>query len=245
MNSRSNNPPGASHQEADHVRTSSCPSATRYRAERPGLAAGGRPADAAEQPRPGGRRAPRQARRLRRHGEGGPRLAFLRRDGADPAHPQAGRDHARPVRPAGRRHADPRVGPAGPHRQLQPGRGLGQLGGVPPAGSPRPDHVRADDGRLLDLHRHPGHPPGHLRDLRRRRREEVRRHAGRHHHPHRRPRRHGRRPAAGRHHERRRRDLRRLRPARHRPPHRAPLPRRQGRLPRPRPPAGHRGPGPA
>ncbi|CAM5398759.1 Urocanate hydratase OS=Streptomyces albaduncus OX=68172 GN=hutU PE=3 SV=1 [Streptomyces griseoloalbus] len=43
-------------------------------------------------------------------------------------------------------------------RQLQPGRGLGQLGGVPPAGSPRPGHVRADDGRLLDRHRHPGHP---------------------------------------------------------------------------------------
>lgn len=37
--------------------------------------------------------------------------------------------------------------------------------------------------RLLDLHRHPGHPPGHLRDLRRRRRQEVRRHPRRHHHP--------------------------------------------------------------
>ena len=34
-----------------------------------------------------------------------------------------------------------------------------------------PHHVRADDRRFLDLHRHPGHPPGHLRDLRRRRRE--------------------------------------------------------------------------
>ncbi len=31
-----------------------------------------------------------------------------------------------------------------------------------------PDHVRADDRRLVDLHRHPGHPPGHLPDLRRR-----------------------------------------------------------------------------
>jgi hypothetical protein len=27
-----------------------------------------------------------------------------------------------------------------------------------------PDHVRPDDRRLVDLHRHPGHPPGHVRD---------------------------------------------------------------------------------
>ena len=66
--------------------------------------------------------------------------------------------------PAGRRAADPRVGAAGADRQLQPGRRVGQLGRVPPAGAARPDHVRADDRRLVDLHRHPGHPPGHLRD---------------------------------------------------------------------------------
>ncbi len=29
-----------------------------------------------------------------------------------------------------------------------------------------PDHVRPDDGRLVDLHRHPGDPAGHVRDLR-------------------------------------------------------------------------------
>ena len=73
----------------------------------------------------------------------------------------------------------------------------------------RPDDVRPDDGRLVDLHRHPGHPAGHLRDLRRRRREAVRRHPRRDHHAYRRARRHGRRPAAGRDHERRRRDLHR------------------------------------
>lgn len=203
MNIHSNNPPGAQ-PPGGRPCPDLVPSERHAVPSRaPGLAAGGRPADAAEQPRPGGRRAPRQARRLRRHGQGGPRLALLRRDGADPAHPQAGRDDARPVRPPGRRHADPRVGPARPHRQLQPRRRLGQLGGVPPPGGPRPDHVRADDGRLLDLHRHPGHPPGHLRDLRRRRRQEVRRHPGRDHHPHRRPRRHGRRPAPRGHHERR------------------------------------------
>ena len=206
------------------------------------MAAGSRPADAPEQPRPRGRRAPRQARRLRRHRQGGPRLALLRRDGPHAADAQAGRDDARPVRPPGRRHADPRVGAARPHRQLQPGRRLGQLGGVPPPGGPRPDHVRPDDRRLLDLHRHPGHPPGHLRDVRRRRREEVRRHPRRDDHPHRRARRHGRRPAARRHDERRRRDLYRRRPARHRAPHRAPLPGRQGRHPGARPPARRRGP---
>ena len=75
-----------------------------------------------------------------------------------------------------------------------------------------PDHVRPDDRRLLDLHRHPGHPAGHLRDLRRRRREAVRRHPGRHPDPDRRLRRHGRRPAARRHHERRRLPDRRRRP---------------------------------
>ena len=63
-----------------------------------------------------------------------------------------------------------------------------------------------------------------------------------HDHPHRRTRRHGRRPAARRHHERRRRDLHRRRPARHRAPHRAPLPGRAGRLPRARAPARRRGP---
>ena len=109
-------------------------------------------------------------------------------------------------------HAHPRVGAAGAHRQLQPGRRLGHLARVPPARAARPHHVRPDDRRLVDLHRHPGHPAGHLRDVRRRRREAVRRHAGRHAHPHRRLRRHGRRPAARRHPERRRLPGRRRRP---------------------------------
>ena len=114
------------------------------------------------------------------------------------------RDDARAVRPAGRRAAHPRVGAAGADRQLQPGRRLGHLAGVPPARAARPDHVRPDDRRLVDLHRHPGHPAGHLRDVRRRRRQAVRRHAGRHAHPHRRLRRHGRRAAARGHAQRRR-----------------------------------------
>ena len=42
-----------------------------------------------------------------------------------------------------------------------------------------PDDVRPDDRRLVDLHRHAGHPAGHLRDVRRRGQEAVRRHAAR------------------------------------------------------------------
>ena len=36
-----------------------------------------------------------------------------------------------------------------------------------------PDDVRPDDGGLLDLHRHAGHPAGHLRDVRRDRGEAT------------------------------------------------------------------------
>ena len=170
-------------------------------------------ADADEQPRPRERRAPRRPRRLRRHRPGRPRLAVLRRDGPHPDHPGGRRDDARPVRPAGRRACGPTSGRRGcssPTPTSSPR--LGHLAGVPPAGAARPDHVRPDDRRLVDLHRHPGHRPGHLRDVRRRRREAVRRHAGRDPHPDRRLRRHGRRPAAGRHPQRRRLPDRRRRP---------------------------------
>ena len=51
---------------------------------RAGVAAGGRPADADEQPRPGGGRAPRRPGGLRRHREGGPGLAVVPRAGAHP-----------------------------------------------------------------------------------------------------------------------------------------------------------------
>ena len=39
---------------------------------------------------------------------------------------------------------------------------VGHLGRVSPAGGDGPDHVRPDDGRQLDLHRHPGHLARHL-----------------------------------------------------------------------------------
>ena len=96
------------------------------------------------------------------------------------------RDDARAVGQAGRRAAHPRVGAAGADRQLQPRARLGELGRVPSARTPGPDDVRADDRRVVDLHRHAGHPPGHVRVLRRDRPQALRRHAGRHADRHRR-----------------------------------------------------------
>ena len=52
-------------------------------------------------------------------------------------HARGRRDAARAVRQAGRRVPHPRVGPARADRQLQPGRRLGDLAGVPRASRPR------------------------------------------------------------------------------------------------------------
>ena len=114
------------------------------------------------------------------------------------------RDAARAERKAGRRLPHARRSAARPDRQLAPRAALGDLGRVPPPRSARPDHVRPDDGRLVDLHRHPGHPPGHLRDVRRVRPPALRRHARRTARRDRRARRHGRRAAARGDDERRR-----------------------------------------
>ncbi len=187
----------------------------RYRDQLQGLAAGSRHAHAHEQPGPGGRRGAGPAHRVRRRRQGGARLEELRRHRRHAAPPQGRRDAAGAVGQAGRRVPDARVRAARAHRQRQPGGRLGQLGRVPPARRPGPDDVRPDDGRQLDLHRHAGHPAGHLPDVRRRRAEALRRRPQRPARAHRRPRRHGRRPAAGRHHGRRRHDLRRGRPAPH------------------------------
>ncbi len=81
--------------------------------------------------------------------------------------PRRRRDAARPERQAGRRAADPRVGAARADRELEPRRALGDLGRLPRARAAGPDDVRPDDRRVLDLHRDPGDPAGHLRDLRR------------------------------------------------------------------------------
>ena len=145
------------------------------RALRARLAAGGRAAHAAEQPRPRGRRAPRRPRRLRRHRPAARSWEAFDALVPHAAHAQGRRDDARAVGQAGRRHAHARVGAARAHRQQQPRPGLGDLAGVPPPRAPRPDHVRPDDRRQLDLHRHAGHRAGHLRDVRRHRREALRR----------------------------------------------------------------------
>ena len=121
------------------------------------------------------------------------------------------RDAARAVGQAGRRVPDPPLGAARADRQRQPRRRLGQLGRVPPARRAGPHHVRPDDGRLVDLHRHPGHPAGHLRDLRRGRAQALRRRPRRRARADRRPGRHGRRAAAGRHDGGRARSWRRSR----------------------------------
>ena len=88
-----------------------------------------------------------------------------------------------------------------------------------------PDHVRPDDRRIVDLHRYPGHPPGHVRDVRGGGRETVRWHARRHADADRRLWRDGRRPAAGGHHERRCLPGHRCRPAPAGAPGGQPVPR--------------------
>ena len=73
---------------------------------------------------------------------------------------------------------------------------MGDLGAFPRARSQGADDVRPDDGRLVDLHRHPGHRPGHVRDLRRDGPPALWRRFEGPLDPDRRARRHGRRPAA-------------------------------------------------
>ena len=121
--------------------------AARHRAVLQGLAAGGRAADADEQPRPRGRRAPGRPRRLRRHRQGRALLGGVRRDRARAARARGRRDAARAVGQAGRRLPHARVGAARADRQLEPRARVGDVGRVPPPRGPRADDVRADDRR--------------------------------------------------------------------------------------------------
>ena len=88
------------------------------------------------------------------------------------------------------------MGAARADRELEPRREVGDLGRLPGARAPGPDDVRPDDRGVLDLHRDPGDPAGHLRDVRRAGAPALRRHARGSRRPDRRPRRHGRRAAA-------------------------------------------------
>ena len=98
---------------------------------------------------------------------------------------------------------DPSVGAAGAHRELEPGRQVGQLGRTSASSSgPGLTMYGQMTAGLLDLHRHPGHPAGHVRDVRGAGAAALRRDAPRTGHADRGSRRHGRRAAAGRDHER-------------------------------------------
>ncbi len=173
------------------------PGAARHRAERALVVDRGAAPHAAQQPRRGGRGAPRGARRLRRQRQGG---ALARgAEGDRPGAAAAGRrrDAARAVRQAGRRVPHDAAGAARPDRELAARAEVGDVGRVSPPRGGGADDVRPDDRRVVDLHRHAGDPPGHLPDVRGRGRAALRVAVPRGpHDPHRRARRDGRRPAA-------------------------------------------------
>ncbi len=112
---------------------------------------------------------PGRSRRLRRHRQGGAHLGRLRRHRARRC--AASRTTRRCSCSRASRSASSQTHEMAPRVLIANanlvGR-LGDLGRVPPARGAGPDDVRADDGRLVDLHRHAGHPAGHLRDVRRR-----------------------------------------------------------------------------
>ena len=180
-----------------NVRTTTRAGTARLGVDLPRLAARSSDADVDEQPRSRGGRAAGRSRRLRRHGSRCPLVGRVRCDRADTHNARRRRDVARAVRQTGRCVPHPRVGAAGVDRQLQSRAGVGQLGGVPATRGDGPDDVRADDRRIVDLHRHPGNPAGHLRVLRRDRAQKVQRLAGRHDHADGRARWHGRRATVG------------------------------------------------
>ena len=182
----------------------------------------------------GGRRASRGARRLRRHRPG---RALAR--GAEGDRPRAARcssDDETLLVQSGKPVAVFRTTPtvaARADRELAARSEVGDVGRVPAARGRGADDVRADDRRLVDLHRHAGDPAGHLPDVRRRRPEALRLVVARRaDDPHRRARRHGRRAAARRDARRRGDPLRRGRPVADRAPARDALPRRGDRVAR-------------
>ena len=174
------------------------PRRARQRAFRQILADRSADADADEQSRSGCRGKAQRTRGLWRHRPRGARLGKFRSHRRDAEAPRRRRDAAGAIGQAGRRVPHPCRRAARADRQLQPGAALGDLGAFQRARSQGPDDVRPDDRRLLDLHRQPGHHPGHLRDLRRTRPPALWRRPLRQMDPDRRSRRHGRRAAARR-----------------------------------------------
>ncbi len=119
--------------------------------------------------------------------------------------------------------------PARAHRQRAARAGLGDVRELPRSRGPRSDDVRADDRGQLDLHRHAGHPAGHLRDARRGGPALLRQFARRARVRVGGPRRDGWSAAARRDDERRRGARRRSRSAAHRAAPRDPVRRRGDR----------------
>ena len=175
------------------------PRTARVDAEREVVGNRGAAADAAQQPRRRSRRTAGGPRGLRRLGARG---ALARRtEGNRPraAGARRRRDPARSVRQARRGLPDDDAVTARADRELAARAALGDVGRVPPARGGGADDVRPDDGRVVDLHRHAGNPPGHVPDVRRRGAEALRRAVpGRPDDPDRRARRHGRGAAARR-----------------------------------------------
>ena len=106
------------------------------------------------------------------------------------------RNAADPVRQAGRCVPHARRRAARAARQLESGAEVVDVGALQRARPPRPDDVRPDDRRFVDLHRQPGHRAGHARDVRRDGSAPLRRRSQGQVDSHRRARRHGRRAAA-------------------------------------------------
>ena len=138
--------------------------APRRDAQLQGLAAGSGAAHADEQPRSGGGRAARGSRRLRRHRPRGAQLGGLRRDRRRRCARSSTTRRCWCSRASRSASSAPTRRAARAHRQRQPRAGLGDLGDVSRSRGSRPDDVRPDDRRQLDLHRHAGHPAGHLRN---------------------------------------------------------------------------------
>ena len=170
----------------------------RHRHLRQELADGSAAAHAHEQPRSRSGGEAERARRLRRHRPRRARLGELRPHRRIPAQARRRPDAAGAIGQAGRRVPHARRCAARADRQFQHRAALGDAGALQRARSQGPDDVRPDDGRLLDLHRQPGHRAGHLRDVRGDGAAPLRRQPRRQMDSHRRPRRHGRRAAAGR-----------------------------------------------
>ena len=188
--------------------------------------------DALQQPRSRGGRGSRSGSSSTADRAGGTEPRGAEGDRRRAARARGRRDAARPEREAGGRlpHAPRR--PARASRQLAPRAPLRHLGRVPPARGRGAHDVRADDGGVVDLHRHAGDPPGHLPDVRGGRRDALGlARPGRPHRPHGRARRDGRRPAAGGVAGGARQPERRGRPAPHRAAPRDALSRRGRRRP--------------